>query len=96
MKPINEMNLTECISGLRNETKGDVWNMGQREIIELTDRIHELTRWIPVEERLPTEGNDGYWVLAITKRGVHKRLHPSRVRAFYFTHWRRIDRPEGV
>jgi len=42
MKEIKDMTLTECIEALRDQTKGDVWGMGHREIIELTDRIDTL------------------------------------------------------
>jgi hypothetical protein len=42
MKEIKDMTLTECIEALRDQTKGDVWGMGHRDIIELTDRIDTL------------------------------------------------------
>jgi len=42
MKDIKDMTLTECIEALRDQTKGDVWGMGHRDIIELTDRIDTL------------------------------------------------------
>jgi hypothetical protein len=56
MKDIKDMNLTECIVALRDQTKGDVWGMGHRDIIELTDRIEELTRWNNIDDSLPPKG----------------------------------------
>ena len=56
MKDIKDMNLTECIVALRDQTKGDVWGMGHRDIIELTDRIEELTRWNNIDDLLPPKG----------------------------------------
>jgi hypothetical protein len=100
MKDIKDMNLTECIVALRDQTKGDVWGMGHRDIIELTDRIEELTRWIPVSERMPTE-EDGYKSKYVTQRTVlvmEKWGDISVVTiglAKHFTHWKRITPPEG-
>lgn len=74
MKPINEYGLQECLEALRT---------GSWEISRIADRIHELTRWIPVEERLPTRENvnhigcvqgfsDGYIInLLIDDSGVY-------------------------
>jgi hypothetical protein len=45
MKPINEMNLQECLGSIR---KGNY--LGRH---ELADRIEELNRWISVDERWP-------------------------------------------
>jgi hypothetical protein len=64
MKDINQMNLAGCLDALRA--------FGHSEEIDtpldLADRIHDLTRWIPVSERMPTEkefGNEVFrvWVL---------------------------------
>jgi hypothetical protein len=56
MKERKDMNLAECIEALRDQTKGDVWGMGHRDIIELTDRIEELTRWNNIDDSLPPKG----------------------------------------
>jgi hypothetical protein len=108
MKDIKDMNLTECIVALRDQTKGDVWGMGHRDIIELTDRIEELTRWILVSERLPTREDadaEGYvWVSAIrilTATRSNDSWLWSQVSldggiAYKPTHWKRITPPEGV
>jgi hypothetical protein len=82
MKDIKDMNLTECIDALRDQTKGDVWGMGHRDIIELTDRIEELTRWIPVSERFPYEA-DAKGAEAIVWSNDGK-------------YWKRITPPERV
>ena len=69
MKEIKDMNLAECIEALRDVdviTRG--YQCNYEAIEELADRIHELTRWISVSERMPTEkehGNEVFrvWVL---------------------------------
>jgi hypothetical protein len=108
MKEFKEMSLTECIEALRDQTKGDVWGMGHRDIIEITDRIEELTRWIPVSERMPTKADgdmDGrVLVFERQKYTPHKRYtrlvkwdSVDDVDYFYtVTHWQRITPPEEV
>ena len=51
MKPIEEMNLAECLEEV--ELLNGVYEYDGPTRLAL--RINELTRWIPVEERLPTE-----------------------------------------
>jgi hypothetical protein len=68
MKPINEYTLQECLELLIH--KGTLLGGEKATLIgktppfhlidangvrEIANRIHELTRWIPVEERMPTE-----------------------------------------
>ena len=54
MKPINEMTLAECLEALRTVEKFDYdFYKTQLRNNLLADRIHDLTRWIPVGERLP-------------------------------------------
>jgi hypothetical protein len=50
MKPISEYTLQECLE----EVKRLEAEFGCDDA-PLASRIHELTRWIPVEERMPTE-----------------------------------------
>jgi hypothetical protein len=52
MKPINEYTLQECLDAMKR-IDADLLEYGYHEA--LSDRIHSLTRWIPVSERLPTE-----------------------------------------
>lgn len=71
MKAIKDMNLAECIDRLRELPNGTVddanvavmfpgvpWIFDVAE--ELAGRIHELTRWIPVSERLPTKADANF------------------------------------
>jgi hypothetical protein len=51
MKPIDQMNLAECLAKLRDVSTV----LTRNEERQLADRIHDLTRWIPVSERMPTE-----------------------------------------
>ena len=63
MKPIDEMTLAECLALLRKERMRIVMENGKvyhgmvdhQHRIEIADRIHDLTRWIPVEERMPDD-----------------------------------------
>jgi hypothetical protein len=69
MKPINEMSqdekwkhiettwtLQECLDGLDDMSViTDGYEPDYPTIEAITYRIRELTRWIPVEERMPTE-----------------------------------------
>jgi hypothetical protein len=55
MKDIKDMNLAEAITALRDVdviTRG--YQCNYEAIEELADRIHDLTRWIPVSEKFPT------------------------------------------
>jgi len=88
MKPIDQMNLAECLNELH------VISRYNRPII---DRIHDLTRWIPVSERMPTH-NDAdirgkvmwyFW-------GEHYESRFWSFRDKGATHWQRITPPEGV
>jgi hypothetical protein len=110
MKPINEWTLTECVDALRIRTG----ELTDEEIASIAYRIHELTRWIPVEERLPTEEDgvirciDGQYAesefTAKFDKGFLKRwtiggfdnMGWYKVDSWEYTHWRRIDTPEGV
>jgi hypothetical protein len=94
MKPINEYTLQDCLNSI---LKADM--ILHRH--ELADRIHELTRWIPVEERLPTEGDgDRYGLVlkwdSLTKSAQIDSWNHSGTYNACYTHWRRIDKPEGV
>ena len=88
MKPINEMSLAEL---------AEFFDDDERIAIRLRE-LHDLTRWIPVEERLPTKGDadergNVLWLFW----GKHYESRYWYLRRDYgMTHWRRIDKPEGV
>ena len=103
MKPINEMTLAECLEALRTVEKFDYdFYKTQLRNNLLADRIHDLTRWIPVQERLPTfedaDKQDGCVDVWSSFEGVgfRKNLEYQLVKHTRCTHWRRIDKPEGV
>jgi hypothetical protein len=110
MKPINEMTLAECIARLREElmpvvmVNGKVYHgmFDHQHRIEIADRIHELTRWIPVEERLPTEADadENGRVLWYCKDQYQLTLmwDMPRWKMSYerVTHWRRSDNPDSL
>jgi hypothetical protein len=90
MKPINEMSLAECLADIR---KGNY--LGR---YELADRIHDLTRWIPVSERLPDMEDGEIFtgkVMWTNKYGYVGQKTGNKL-VELVTHWRHIDKPEGV
>jgi hypothetical protein len=70
--------------------------------------LESLTRWIPVEERLPTfedADEEGYvFIRERENESPHRTYHTVgrydslKVPDYFYTvtHWRRIDTPEGV
>jgi hypothetical protein len=90
MKEISEYTLKECLEEVEMLHGG----YGYRDPEKLADRIHELTRWIPVSERMPTE-EDAY-------KGQVLALFESEAETWPFgdltnaTSWKRINPPEGV
>ena len=109
MKDIEDMNLAEAIKALRDV---DVITSGYEPdydaIEELADRIHDLTRWIPVSERMPTEEDgDRHGQILIFEvenespnRGYQQLVKWDAIgKPDYFyavTHWKRITPPERV
>jgi hypothetical protein len=108
MKDIEDMNLAEAITALRDVdviTRGYQCNYDAIE--ELADRIHDLTRWIPVSERMPTkqDGDENGYIFTLEReKESPNRLYPciqtwSDIRSDYYyeiTHWKRITPPEGL
>lgn len=89
MKPIEQMNLTECLAAIR---KGDY--LGRHDIV---DRIQQLTRWTPLSERLPTEidGDKFGAVWVMDDHEWSETLHWKRVGRGH-VRWKGIDRPEEM
>jgi hypothetical protein len=90
MKPISEMTLLEIADFIEYE-----------EMPISADRlraIHDLTRWIPVDERLPTESDalngEVEW---LDNTRDHYKANPDLWNVssphIFYTHWRRIARP---
>jgi hypothetical protein len=100
--PISEWTLKECINALKR-MDADLLEYGYA--IYIADRIHDLTRWIPVSERMPTE-EDGYfikwWIDDDREIGEALAYFPQPEVGYYHTppkgatHWQRITPPEGV
>ena len=104
MKPIEQMTLAECLERLKT---ANVWG----DLVHISNRIHDITRWIPVSERMPTE--NGYYriwdiseVQALFKDGewIGERCIPSDSPYLQSkfreklspTHWQRITPPEDT
>ena len=104
MKEISEYTLKECLEEIEMLHGG----YGYRDPEKLADRIHELTRWIPVSERMPTEEDgDRHGQILIFEvenespnRGYQQLVKWDAIgEPDYFyavTHWQRITPPEGV
>jgi len=113
MKPIDQMTLTECLRAGRNlsdTVKSIVLESENRHATYedylqvsclLADRIHELTRWIPVSERMPTEEDGDRYGLVLKWDSITGSVQVDSWNHFgthnvCFTHWQRITPPEGV
>ena len=67
---VNEMTLQQCVDAVRIAHQLDSLLKKQIELgdilRQLSERIDDLTRWIPVEEQMPTESDIGlggrFWV----------------------------------
>ena len=107
MKPINEMNLAELadfvdakLQSIHYRTSDDDLHVANR-----LRAIHNLNRWIPVSEKLPTKDDadlEGY----VLVRGVNNdgliqndidlwnHIGDWNDKYWKLTHWRRITPPE--
>ena len=92
MKDIKDMNLAELAD--RVESDEDIYH-DEYVFVERLRQLHDLNRWIPVSERMPTEA-DGLSVITINKNmkccitlwhNLHKLAEPA-------THWQPITPPE--
>jgi hypothetical protein len=94
MKPISEMNLEECLDALREM---DVMKFDIGYDMDIADRIHELTRWIKVSERMPDEATDGDYCGAVLTRewdGWVTSTHCKLVYPSLHKEWQRIQPTE--
>jgi hypothetical protein len=91
MKPIDQMTLPEALAQMRNTVL-------LKSEMELCDRIHELTRWIPVSERMPTEKDaDTRGKVMWYFWGEHYESRYWNLHSDYgATHWKRITPPEAT
>jgi hypothetical protein len=82
VKEIKDMNLSECLNALRDNSEFYTNpNYAYPIYVKiLADRIHELTRWIPVSERFPYEAD---------AKGAEAIVWSSDGR-----YWKRIEKPE--
>jgi hypothetical protein len=88
MKDIDKMNLAELADALQRFE----FDMLNEAVANRLRVIHEETRWIPVSERMPTEA-DGDWLFVIR----HSDVQISHMDDMWgFSHFKRIDKPEGV
>ena len=70
----------------------------------IADRIHDLTRWIPVSERMPTHEDFGEWGRVLIRYNdgdidsmpfVGNVSQFTTSSEFWITHWQRITPPEA-
>jgi hypothetical protein len=74
MKPINQMTLAECLSEMRKYVMYDYdKDKTLSRDIALADRLHDLTRWIPVSERMPTKEDFGNEVFRVWVNGTDEK-----------------------
>ena len=107
MKEISEYTLKECLEEIEMLHGG----YGFRDPEKLAYRIHDLTRWIPVSERMPTENGyyriwdiseeqaffkDGEWIGERFIFSDSPYLKSKFREKLTPTHWQRITPPEGA
>jgi hypothetical protein len=108
MKDIDQMNLAELANKLCDLHEGDT--VGLLRIADRMDKLHDLTRWIPVSERMPTE-EDAHNGQVLVKEenwttdhaysiAYYKNIEPDvperQPSEWYVTYWKRITPPEGA
>lgn len=75
-----------------------IWENEQYGLIAITEahqHLKESIRWVSFAERQPN-GSDGDPIHVYDKyNGVHK-IWQSQIRDYNPSHWKRIDKPEGV
>jgi hypothetical protein len=93
MKEISEYTLKECLEEIEMLHGG----YGFRDPEKLADRIHELTRWISVEERMPTQEDKDVlaWYATEYPFAVLVNWYEFPMNNRSVTHWQRITSPEG-
>jgi hypothetical protein len=99
MKDIKDMNLAELANALQRYE----FDMLNDQVANRLRELHDLTRWIPVSERLPTESDaqeNGYVEFWNTKYAMSYYYKYDSLRELYdeleLTHWRRVTPPEGA
>ena len=92
MKPIDQMNAGELAEYIDTHFQ-PLWPNECKKAIKRLRAIHDLTRWIPVSERMPTE-EDGFvsWYIDKGKGGGTMNKKWNNVPRFV-THWQRITPP---
>jgi hypothetical protein len=101
MKEVKDMNLAELADLNPFYLSEKDWRNTQSRLREL----HELTRWISVSERMPTEADgdeNGYvefWNTKCQMSNYYKydfltESHGLEITHWSFTHWKRITPPE--
>jgi hypothetical protein len=103
-KPIEKMNAGELADEFNPANTESSVRYDYATMYRLTSRlreIHDLTRWIPVSERMP---NNEEWVIVYSSF-ADMALYDGDCGVFLrwghgvipnVTHWRRIAPPEGV
>ena len=94
MKDTKDMSLKECLEEV--ELLNGVYDYDDP--VKLAKRIDELTRWIPVSERMPTEEDRDVLAWYATKYPFANLVnwYEFPLNNKDVTHWKRITPPEGV
>jgi hypothetical protein len=94
MKDIDQMNLAELANKLCDLHEGDT--VGILRIADRMDKLHDLTRWIPISERMPTEEDvdENGEVIAYSPDPAITVSASGIPPSHHFTHWKRITPPE--
>ena len=95
MKPISKMNLAELAD--RVESDEDIYH-DEYVFVERLRVIHDLTRWIPVSERMPTQEDKDVlaWYATEYPFAVLVNWYEFPMNNRNVTHWKRITPPEGA
>jgi hypothetical protein len=100
MKPVKDMSLRELVEEV------NFYSQRFPHLALVADKLyelHDLTRWIPVSERMPTQEDGGEWrrVLIRYNDGDIDSIFVGNVSQFttgsefWITHWQRITPPEA-
>lgn len=98
-KPIEKMNTGELADEFNPANAESSVRYDYATMYRLTSRLrelHDLTRWIPVSERMPTE-DDSYKGRVLWKDNdgfVTTLNYKLKHEHYYFPYWQRITPPE--
>jgi hypothetical protein len=100
MKDIKDMNLRELADFVEDQLIYIHYKNRDDEmfVAKRLRQLHDLNRWIPVGERMPTEEDKLVLAWYATKYPFAQIVnwYEFPINNKYVTHWKRITPPEGV